>query len=455
MAYKYKTPLVLTSEVTLRCNLNCKHCFVHANENIHNELSKEELLKVYKKFSELGCLELNITGGEPFIRKDILDILRESSKYFKRIFLSTNGLLIDEKIADELKNIKELDSVMISLDGTTKETHEKLRCSSGSFEKALRAIKLLRERRMRVIIGWTINRYNKNEIYDLVEFSKKIDVPFLHINPLIKSGRALENFEDIGLGLKELFEIKQEFKRRFKDEKDVFIIFSYNPCYFHFYDLFLAKEQGEDITPAISSISSCLMGMHSYIMDPYGNILLCPVNRHIPELNLGNVKKQTVEEIYANAKTPNPKRRCYSKCSVCRYQQFCFGGCPYMDIECPHEPPKYADDKFTAYPYVSSLGVKKSELVESNLPSSAIPKIANKYLFREEEKEGLIYELKSGDFFIVNKTASNILKLVDGKSSIRQIADHLLNHYEVSKEKLEKDIKNMLANLHKREIIRF
>lgn len=127
--------------VTNRCNLRCTHCCVNANENNVDILSTEDILHTIDKLIQLNPTSITITGGEPLIRKDILVILKYlSMNYQGKIFLMTNGLLINEyNIQDIISCVYHID---ISIDGIDEETCSMVR-GKGVFSKVLDVVELL------------------------------------------------------------------------------------------------------------------------------------------------------------------------------------------------------------------------------------------------------------------------------------------------------------------------
>jgi len=163
-----RAPLEVSIEVTRRCPLECLHCY----DNLpmgdlsarNRELSKEEHFKVLDELAELGCLWLLYTGGEIFARNDFLEIYTYAKKKGFLITLFTNGTLIREKTADYLSQWPPF-AIEITLYGRTKETYDALTGIPDSYERCLRGIELLRDRRLPLNLGVPIIRGNlRNEL---------------------------------------------------------------------------------------------------------------------------------------------------------------------------------------------------------------------------------------------------------------------------------------------------
>jgi radical SAM protein with 4Fe4S-binding SPASM domain len=159
-------PLSCVFELTYRCNLSCVHCYIVRRKK--RELETDVILKILKELKNQGCLFLTFSGGEIFLRRDFFKIARYAKKLNFAIRLFTNGTLIDRKIADKIKNLKPL-SVEISCYGF-KETHEKITRQKKSFSKTIKAVKLLKNRGIKVFVKSVLLKQNVHEIWELKNF---------------------------------------------------------------------------------------------------------------------------------------------------------------------------------------------------------------------------------------------------------------------------------------------
>lgn len=161
-------PFSVVIELTYHCNLSCKHCYIV--EARRPELSYEKLKDILDTLVDMGTFSLCLTGGEIFTRSDCLDIITYAHKKGFSLVLLTNGTLITREIADFLKDIK-LKAFEISLLGASSETHDSITGVPGSFEKALDAIKLLKERGILVVTKTTLMHDNIKEYKQIKELS--------------------------------------------------------------------------------------------------------------------------------------------------------------------------------------------------------------------------------------------------------------------------------------------
>ena len=182
-----KTPVTLIFFVTSRCNLRCCHCFYWQKLNTasHKELSIDEIRKISRSFAH--PVSLSLTGGEPFLRNDIKEIIRAFHEGCgtREVGIATNGTLeastveTVRSILDEglLSNL----SVQVSLDGLEK-THDAIRGVKGSFEKAMSTLKALEKIRQHypnfyLKTAFSIQKRNVSEIKEFVEYLLPLNIP--------------------------------------------------------------------------------------------------------------------------------------------------------------------------------------------------------------------------------------------------------------------------------------
>lgn len=157
-------PRRFTFQLTNKCNLKCKMCFQKKNL-CEKELSLKEIDNVLDNLGP-NCRLIYLTGGEIFMRRDLLEILDLLKyKYRKKCFLLTNGTLLDSSIAKKIFRYDNIIGIQFSLDGT-REVHNRLTNSKDAFEKTLEAIKLTKDR-FRVSVNCVVLKDNLDYLADL------------------------------------------------------------------------------------------------------------------------------------------------------------------------------------------------------------------------------------------------------------------------------------------------
>lgn len=166
-------------ELTYACNLACKFCYNpiqrkgqgRAKEVPPPEqppLTFDEYLRILDEFKEMGVLYLTLTGGEPLLHPRFWDIARAAKERTFALRIFSNGIAIDEKVADRLQDLAPF-CVELSIHGTSDATAEALNQVKGSHTRFMRALRLLRERDITVFIKCVVTRLVENELEDILK----------------------------------------------------------------------------------------------------------------------------------------------------------------------------------------------------------------------------------------------------------------------------------------------
>ena len=189
---KYERPILsLRITLTNRCNVNCLYCHHDGMVKSQDEMTSDELYTICKIAKKIGVRKIRLSGGEPLLKKDIVEIVEKiASLDFKDISMTTNGILL-EKYAEDLKNAG-LDRVNVSLDTLDRETFEFI-TKKDYLEDAKRGIlKAIEVGMYPVKINMVVMKdINQNEIKSMFKFCKDNDI-VLQLIELIES----ENCDD-------------------------------------------------------------------------------------------------------------------------------------------------------------------------------------------------------------------------------------------------------------------
>src|SRR4030067_1951787 len=282
---KKSLPIYLNFAVTYDCNSRCMTCGIwQKNKNnsgsLEKMLSTEEIRVFFsnKKFIK-NVLEVNITGGEPFLRNDIVDIIRiiADSTPKARISMVNNGL-IPSILEDKLKAILEITDhvhVGISIDGIG-EMHDKIRGINGAFERAIQTLDKITQLKMEypklgITIGMTITSLNYNQILQVHELAKQYNTNFT-FRTMQYSDFYFSNTQqinDLRITKEEISIIEKQIKSLPYDINLFFLEgvtkYVYNPKRQYF---------------------SCYSGLSSCFIDPYGNVYPC----QFMNMKFGNIR---------------------------------------------------------------------------------------------------------------------------------------------------------------------
>lgn len=219
-AFKNRIPLSGHFELTSQCNLRCTHCYTLFRKK--DTLNTQQIFHIIDEMHKAGTLGLVLTGGEIFARKDIVEILRYL--YEKRFVLrlNTNGIFIDEKMVERIKEFTNIYRIHISLYSADAKIHDEITNQKGSFEKTLNSIKLLKEAGFTLRINCSLMQANKNSYKQIkTEIGDKLGVE-VHYDPFIypKDDGSVDNifqtFDDKQVEEFDIFQQRNEDKEEKK-----------------------------------------------------------------------------------------------------------------------------------------------------------------------------------------------------------------------------------------------
>ncbi len=185
----YYHPLRILFEITTRCNLKCRHCNARAGPNTGRFVPTAEFLSLLENLSTHGTRDVELTGGEPLLHPDFLEIFNSCVEKFSQVVVATNGLLVDEELAAEFAKHTNV-IFQISVDGSTAESHDKRRGVSGAFENALAASQLLVSYGVPLRIMIAIGKDNVDEVEDIIQLASELDVSGINYDIVRAAGRG-------------------------------------------------------------------------------------------------------------------------------------------------------------------------------------------------------------------------------------------------------------------------
>jgi radical SAM protein with 4Fe4S-binding SPASM domain len=156
-------------ELTLKCNMRCIHCGSQAGRARQDELATAEFLQLFRDLAAVECTEVCLLGGEPFLHPEWTTLAAAVGELGMNLVMISNGLVVDGELVEKLKGLPGLDRIGISLDAASAEIHDRIRCRKGAFEKAVRALFLLRDAGFEVGAITTVSRMNLGELEPIKE----------------------------------------------------------------------------------------------------------------------------------------------------------------------------------------------------------------------------------------------------------------------------------------------
>lgn len=194
-------PFFVMFNITNKCNLRCVYCFSKFYERKDKELNTQQIFSLINELTELGTQRVAISGGEPLLREDLPRIIKFIKSKGIECGLNSNGILIPARINE----IKEVDSICISLDGPEK-IHDYYR-GKGSWQKAIKAIKVIKKHKISLHLSTVITKNNYEYIDYILKLAKR-ERALVEISPLYNQfyGEKNKNFPE-SLSNKEYFRI--------------------------------------------------------------------------------------------------------------------------------------------------------------------------------------------------------------------------------------------------------
>ena len=313
--------ILMQFHITGRCNLRCKHCY--RTEGDVETLSYDDVINVFEQFKELReeynlrhkikrKAHINITGGEPFYRKDIKEILEYlgKNKDFFTYGILSNGSFIDDEIIKILKDT-EVSFVQLSIDGN-REVHDQLR-ASGDYDRVLKTAEYLENNAVRTYISFTANKENYNYIPTVAKECRKRKITKLWSDRLVPIGNGQE-LQSLAITGEDLPHYIKKLK---KAQGNIFtkILFPKTQ---------VTMNRALQFQNSKGEVYSCSVGKTLITVDEFGNIMPC---RRLPII-CGNVFETTLKDVYCNNDTFRTLRQNFvpKECSLCKYSYFCKGG---------------------------------------------------------------------------------------------------------------------------------
>jgi len=216
-ATTFKAPLYIAWEITHKCNAQCVHCYSDSgpNVNLTGELSTDEAINVIDQLVDAGLLVLAFSGGEPMLRDDWRTLVKHAVNCGLSVNVGTNGSCITPKTAHELKNIG-VHSVTVSVDSHLPEIHDNFRNFDGLHAHAVKAIQLLVEQGVRVVVGFTPTKTNWQQGRQVIQLAINLGANAVNLSEYVPAGRGpiglSLSYENLHAVLLEWINMREEFQ---------------------------------------------------------------------------------------------------------------------------------------------------------------------------------------------------------------------------------------------------
>jgi len=325
-------PLVVWN-TTNRCNLRCQHCYIEAeDQSYRDELSTAEAVSFIEDLAQMKVPVLLFSGGEPLLRRDLMELGRLASSLGLRPVISSNGTLIDRETAEQIRDAG-FQYVGISIDGLP-PTHDRFRRKEGAFAQALRGIRECLDCGIKTGIRFTVNRENQADLPGILDLIEQEGIPRFCMYHLVYAGRGKE-MRDLDTDRQEKLRIMDlviartlDFHRR-GIEVEILTTDNHADGIYLFHRIKqMEPERADEVVRLLQMHGGCSAGTKFANVDPRGNVHPC---QFWQDYTVGNVRETPFSQIWTGddplmiklrAKTEHLQGRC-AKCS---HKALC-GGC--------------------------------------------------------------------------------------------------------------------------------
>ena len=319
--------------VTRACNLKCIHCYAQAVEQSREkELTREQAISLIDDLAEFGVPVILFSGGEPLVRKDLVEPANYAVDKGMRAVISTNGTLITKEKAKELKKVG-LSYVGVSLDGM-REVNDRFRGKKGAFQDAITGIRNCQDVGLKVGLRFTVNRINQKEIPGIFDLLEELNIPRVCFYHLVYAGRGSELVEQ-DLSHRETRQVVDLIMDRTKDlhdrgkPKEVLTVDNHADGPYLYLRMVKEKNpRSEEVLELLKMNEGNNSGRGIGCISWNGSVHADQFWRHY---SFGNVLERPFSQIWTDLSNPlmarlkNKKRYVKGRCSTCKWLDICGG----------------------------------------------------------------------------------------------------------------------------------
>jgi radical SAM protein with 4Fe4S-binding SPASM domain len=392
-----KKPRVVAFEVTRRCKMNCIHCRASADAGFKDELDTDQCKKIIKSIADYNKCVLIFTGGEPFERDDLFELIDFANSCGLAVSLATCGYNFDEIKAEKLKKAGVL-TLSFSLDSDDAKQHDDFRQTAGTFEKTLDAIDIAKKTGLKFQINTTVTKLNFEKLAELAKLAESLGAYCFNPFMLVPAGRA-QGLSDIALTSKE-YEKVLHIVAELKAQCDIEVRFTcaprFAPVFKNLYPQSKKKAFG------------CLAAQDFAFISHAGDVQTCGFLKVSAE-NL--LQANDFSSIWEKSDFLDAirKRKFTGKCGICNYVSIC-GGCRARAFA-------KTDDSLASDPLCSYIG-SVSTLIAAHIEDdklfavadavNSLPNVSHNYL--REHYYNLWFTLKAPNSSQIDRTIEELSK---------------------------------------------
>lgn len=310
-------PALVSFGITRECDLDCPHCYSDSGEKDPRELTTEEAKGVISDIADLGTKIIILDGGEPTLRKDLIELIQHSGDSGLVTVMGSHGGPLTKELAGDLKSAG-CKGVAISLDGAVAKTHDEWRGMEGAWKGAVEGARNCAEVGLEFQIAPLLHKKNIGELSGIIDYAKELGAGAVEIFDYVPAGRGKGHFEH---------ELDTEQRKRVIDEviklqrADDLV---YRVIALPQYWVVVEKEVPEDEILMKFTRSCCAAGTRYITILPNGDVIPCMVLQIV----VGNVHQDSLKTIWYESPVLRDLRNrdlLKGKCGICKYKSVCAG----------------------------------------------------------------------------------------------------------------------------------
>ena len=315
--------------ITRLCNLKCTHCYLPAGFVDTNEfpigyyrdaeLNQDQCFRVIDEIAEINPnILLILTGGEPLLRPDILEISDYAARTGFLVVMGTNGVLLNDETVQRMSD-HGVAGAGISLDAVDPVNHDKFRGMEGAWEGTMNGVEALKQANLDFLVQTSVTQWNYDEIPQIVDFAYQLGAKVFNLYFLVRTGRG-KTVMDItptqyeGL-LSTLFGLQAKYQGK---------MLVAAKCAPHYKRVIYEQQSDSPFLQAYPS-GTCPCGIYYCRITPEGDLTPCP---YMP-VNVGNLKTESFATLWNQSKVfqdLRDRKLLEGKCGACEFRDVC-GGC--------------------------------------------------------------------------------------------------------------------------------
>jgi radical SAM protein with 4Fe4S-binding SPASM domain len=353
----FARPYVVSWNLTYRCNLACEHCYLDAGgkpevstENFadRSELGTAECFEVIEQIAAFApeCLTI-LTGGEPLLRRDILEIVQRAAERELWVVVGTNGVRITENVARRLAEAGAR-GLSLSLDALDPDRHDRFRRVRGAWHNTVEGAQILNRTGLSFIVQTTAGSHNLHELEPIADFAyERLAAKVWNLYFLVPTGRgqfvsdmAAAQYDEV---LGSLYRIQKKYRGRMLVNAK---------CAPHYIKTVLENDDADARIRIYSGgAGGCPAGTHYMGIRPNGDVTPCP---YLPVF-AGNLRNSSLADLWASSEVftgIRARNALGGRCGGCEMNAHC-GGCRARaygmtgdvmaeDPLCTHTPGRFA-----------------------------------------------------------------------------------------------------------------